>query len=86
MSPAERLAAESGQPTTGDTPVRVARRRLGLTLKQVAPRVGVSIGTVSQMELGDHCPSIHTALRLARFYGMTVEDLFGHLVPDERTS
>lgn len=86
MSPAEQLAAQAGEPHAGDSPVRVARRRLGLTLKQVAPKVGVSLGTISQMELGDHCPSIQTALRLARFYGMTVEELFGHLIPTERTS
>jgi transcriptional regulator with XRE-family HTH domain len=51
--------------------MRIAR---GLTHKQVADAVGVSVNTIQRVESGEH-PTLKNALAIAKFYGITVEKL-----------
>lgn len=56
--------------------VRQARKARGFTLEQVARRVGVTQGAISQIELGRTNPSVATLKALADSLGITVGDLF----------
>lgn len=58
------------------TRLREYRHDLGLTLKDVAGRVGLTISHVSLAEKGG-AVSLKVAFRLARFYGKKIDDLWG---------
>ena len=51
------------------------REQLGLTVTQLADRVGVSTASICQYESGYATPSLKTVLALAAVLGCTVEDL-----------
>lgn len=53
------------------------RAASGLTVREVAKHSGVSHPTVNRVERG-HEPSIGNAIKLARFFERSVNDLFGH--------
>lgn len=55
--------------------VRAGRRRLGLSVQQLAERAGLSLGLVSQLERGLGNPSLQTLHRLADAMGMPVSQL-----------
>ena len=55
--------------------VRRARLLAGLTVAEVAARVGVSDGAVKSWEAGRRTPTAATLLRLADALGVTVDDL-----------
>jgi putative transcriptional regulator len=62
-------------------PIRIhlKRHRLardGMSQQELADRVGVSRQTILSIEKGKYHPSIELALRLARVFGVAVEDLF----------
>src|SRR5574340_1229815 len=63
---------------TGGTFVREARRRAGLTQRQLATRAGVSQPTIARIESGDVRPSLERILDLVRAAGF---DLDVHVVP-----
>ena len=50
---------------------RGARRR-----EEVAAAVGVSLSAISMYECGVRVPRDETKVKLADYYGMTVQDLF----------
>ena len=79
MSPAESLAADR-EPrrlaTDAPSPLRACRTRLSLSLSRVADAVGVSVGYLSGIELGNNLPSLTVARRLARFYGVPIDELW----------
>lgn len=52
------------------------RDRLGLTQQELADRVGVSRQTIISLEHGRYNPSIILAFKLARQFGVSVEELF----------
>ena len=52
------------------------RARLGLTLAELADRVGVSRKTINTVENGVFVPSTMLALKLAAALGRSVEELF----------
>lgn len=57
--------------------LRRARRERGLSLRDVAPVIGMSISYMSDLERGIKAdPSLAVARKLADFYGMTLDDLF----------
>jgi transcriptional regulator with XRE-family HTH domain len=62
--------------------IRAARLHRGLTQKQLAEKLGVTVGRVSQYETGDlrHAPSLRVLAEIAHVLGMSV-GVF--LVPDE---
>lgn len=53
---------------------RIANR---YKLKDIAEVAGVSIQAVHQWENGDTKPPIDKLLKIARFYGVTVDELIG---------
>lgn len=56
--------------------IRERRKSLGLTLAQMAQRTGVSLGYLSQIELGKNSASIETLYRISLGLGMKIAELF----------
>ena len=54
------------------------RRLNGLTQEELAERVGVSCQAVSKWEQRISCPDIMLLPKLARIFGVTIDDLFGN--------
>ena len=52
------------------------RTKNGLTQQELADRVEVSRQTIISLENGRYNPSILLAFRLARLFGVTIEELF----------
>jgi DNA-binding response OmpR family regulator len=61
--------------------IREKRKALGLTLAQMAKRTGVSLGYLSQIELGKNSASIETLYRIALGLRVRVADLFQAVQP-----
>ena len=57
------------------TKVRQLRVAAGLTQQQLAERVHVSARTFISIEKGQYSPSLMLAYRMARVFGVTVEQL-----------
>lgn len=52
------------------------RKLRGLKQEELADAMGVSRQTISSLENGRYNPSVILAIRLARYFGMKVEDIF----------
>ena len=63
--------------------LRDLRLSYRLSLDTVAQEIGITKNGLSHIELTGANASVITAIRLARFYGTTVEELFGPLADDE---
>ena len=63
--------------------LRAERERLGIGLRELARRVGVSPSLVSQIELDRVNPSVGTLYAIVTELGMTMSDVFGER-PEER--
>jgi transcriptional regulator with XRE-family HTH domain len=61
--------------------LRVLRAERGLTLRQAAEQAGVRPGTLSELERGLHRPHDITLSRVAKGYGIPVEELLEEPVP-----
>jgi DNA-binding NtrC family response regulator len=70
-----RLSEEALRESLG-TVIRERRKGLGLTLAQMAQRTGVSLGYLSQIELGKNSASIETLYRISLGLGIKMSDLF----------
>ena len=57
--------------------LRAERERLGIGLRELARRVGVSPSLVSQIELDRVNPSVSTLYAIVTELGMTMSDVFG---------
>jgi transcriptional regulator with XRE-family HTH domain len=66
--------------------LRATRERLGISLRELARRVGVSPSLVSQIELDRVNPSVSTLYALVTELGMTMSDVFGDSSAAERAS
>ena len=64
--------------------LREERERRGISLRELARRVGVSPSLVSQIELDRVNPSVSTLYAIVTELGMTMSDVFGDWRPDER--
>jgi transcriptional regulator with XRE-family HTH domain len=73
MSATER----SFEPSKVGTRLRQERERRGISLRELARRVGVSPSLVSQIELDRVNPSVSTLYALVTELGMTMSDVFG---------
>lgn len=62
--------------------VRAARRRLGLSVQQLAENSGLSLGLVSQLERGLGNPSLHTLRSLAHALGLSLSRLVDPVLED----
>jgi transcriptional regulator with XRE-family HTH domain len=63
--------------------LRTERERLGISLRELARRVGVSPSLVSQIELDRVNPSVGTLYALVTELGMTMSGVFGDSRPGE---
>ncbi len=61
--------------------IRERRKALGLTLKEMAERTSVSLGYLSQIELGKNSASIETLYRISLGLGVRLADLFLEIQP-----
>ncbi len=52
------------------------RKRRGLKQEELADALAVSRQTISSLENGRYNPSILLAIKIARFFAMTVEEIF----------
>src|ERR687894_530600 len=57
--------------------VRTARQRQGLTLDALAAAAGISRATLSNLERGEHSPSLTAATNVARSLGVSLAELLG---------
>ena len=62
--------------------VAILRTEGGLGVRELAKYAGVSAATVSRIESGK-APDICSALKLARFFETTVEDLFSEFLKEK---
>jgi DNA-binding response OmpR family regulator len=70
-----RLSEEALRESLGSV-IRERRKALGLTLAQMAKRTNVSLGYLSQIELGKNSASIETLYRISLGLRVRVADLF----------
>src|SRR5215216_1074104 len=59
------------------TRVRAARQRQGLTLDGLATAAGISLATLSNLERGEHSPSLTAATNVARALRVSLAELLG---------
>ena len=63
--------------TIGES-MRAARKKAGLTQKQLAKKSGVPQPSISTYEHDERCPSLFTATDMADALGITVDEYIGH--------
>jgi putative transcriptional regulator len=59
-----------------DSEIRRMREEAGLSQGALAAELGVSRQTINAIETGKYDPSLTLAVRLARHFGSTVEEVF----------
>ena len=52
------------------------RKEQGILQDEMAKALGVSRQTISSLENGRYYPSIMLAYKIAKYFGMTIEDIF----------
>jgi len=57
--------------------VKSVRKDKGITQQDLAEAVGVTRQTIIAIEKGNYTPSVLLALKLAKYIGQPVEDIFG---------
>src|SRR5262245_12408864 len=70
-----RMTEEALRESLGNV-IRDRRKSLKLTLQQMSDRTGVSLGYLSQIELGKNSASIETLYRICLALGMKMSELF----------
>lgn len=61
--------------------IRELREAKGLSQGELAGELGVSRQTINSIEVERYTPSLPLALQLARFFGQSVEEIFGDEQP-----
>lgn len=64
--------------------LRVLRAERGWSQAELAGRIGVSRQAVNAVETGKHDPSLTLAFRLARLFGLSIEEVFVDEAHQER--
>lgn len=54
------------------------RAKINVNQTEMGKLVGVSRQTISQIERGDYSPSVTLALKIAKVFNVTVEDIFSY--------
>ncbi len=56
--------------------IEAIRKERGILQEEFAKAVGVSRQTISSLENGRYNPSILLACKIAKYFGMTIEEVF----------
>ncbi len=48
----------------------------GISRSELAEALGIHYQTIGYLERGEYAPSLHLALRIARFFGLPIEAVF----------
>ena len=56
--------------------IEAIRKEQGILQEEFAKAMGVSRQTISSLENGGYNPSIGLAYKIAKFFGMTIEEVF----------
>jgi putative transcriptional regulator len=56
--------------------VKVERAKKDMTQAQLAEKIGVSRQTINAIESQDYVPSVVLALKIAKLFGVQVNDIF----------
>jgi transcriptional regulator with XRE-family HTH domain len=72
-----RVVARESEPTRIGAKLRQEREKQGVSLRELARRVGVSPSLISQIELDRVNPSVSTLWSIVTELGMTMSDVFG---------
>ncbi len=56
--------------------IKVERAKKDITQADLADAIGVSRQTINAMEAGKYVPSTLLSLKIARYFGVNVEDIF----------
>ena len=56
--------------------IETIRKERGILQDEMAKAMGVSRQTISSLENGRYNPSIMLAYKIAKYFGMTIEDVF----------
>ena len=56
--------------------LKVARAEMNITQGELAERIGVTRQALNSIELGKYVPSTVLALKMAKLFGKSVEELF----------
>ena len=68
--------AKPGRGNTVKNRIEEIRKERGIRQDELAKAMGVSRQTISSLENGRYNPSIFLAYKLARYFGMTIEEVF----------
>lgn len=58
------------------------RARMNMNQSELGKLAGVSRQTISLIERGDYSPSVTLALKLAKIFNVSVEDIFTYIEED----
>ena len=56
--------------------IETIRKERGIRQEEFAKALGVSRQTISSLENGRYNPSIQLAFKIARYFGMSIEEVF----------
>lgn len=94
LSPAQQLAAlirgtqseegPTGPAFAGKCLLTESRVKVGLSMENVAKATGINAGTIKRYETGGE-PGLSLAFRLAKFFGVTVYDLWPEFADGSKT-
>jgi len=56
--------------------IEIIRKERGILQDEMAKAMGVSRQTISSLENGRYNPSIMLAYKIAKYFGMTIEEVF----------
>ena len=66
--------------------VSEARADYGITQQQLADATGISVRTIISIEKGHQLPSLLSAMRIANYFSLTVDQLFEYKKTSPATS
>ena len=58
------------------TKIRELRKKHKLSQEELAEAVGTTRQTITSIEVGKYTASLHLAYKIARFFGLTIEEVF----------
>lgn len=59
-----------------DTKIAELRKQRKLSQEELALKVGVTRQTITSIEVGKYTASLPLAFKIARFFGLAIEDVF----------